>query len=161
MAHPASCHLGGAALALITIGLCLAPAPQAAAGTAENVRTAQRVFLENMAQGRFEKLDQIYAPGFVAHGASANYTLERDIAATRSWREAMPDLRVTVERTVADHDLVAVHWNAVGTNTVAVGDLPGKGERVGIEGMTFFRFVGGHIAEEWSVIDVATLRKQL
>jgi predicted ester cyclase len=39
--------------------------------------------------------------------------------------------------------------------------MPGKGDRIGIEGMTFFRFATGRIVEEWSVIDVATLRKQL
>jgi len=146
---------------LIATTLMVLPFASVRAGTPDNVRTARRVFLENMAQGRFERLDEIYGPDFVAHGASANYTLEQDVAATRSWRTAMPDLQVTVERTVADRDLVAVHWNAVGTNTVAAGGLPGKGDRVGIEGMTFFRFARGRIVEEWSVIDVATLRKQL
>jgi steroid delta-isomerase-like uncharacterized protein len=73
----------------------------------------------------------------------------------------MPNLKVTVERTVAERDLVAVHWKVVGTNTVAAGGLPGKGDRVGIEGMTFFRFSAGRIVEEWSIVDVATLRKQL
>jgi len=133
----------------------------ARAGSADNVRTAKRVFLESMAEGHFEGLQRIYAPNFVAHGASADYSLEQDSAATASWRAAMPDLKVTVERTVADRDLVAVHWKVVGTNTVAAGGMPGKGDRVGIEGMTFFRFAGGLIVEEWSVIDVATLRKQL
>jgi len=125
------------------------------------VRTARRVFLETMAQGRFDTRGEIYGADFVAHGASTDYTLEQDLAATASWREAMPDLKVTIERTVADRDLVALHWKVVGTNTVAAGGMPGKGDRIGIEGMTFFRFARGLIVEEWSVIDVATLRKQL
>jgi steroid delta-isomerase-like uncharacterized protein len=135
--------------------------PCARAGTADNVRTAKRVFLEGMVEGRFDALHEIYGPHFVAHGASADYSLAQDTAATASWRQAMPDLKVTVERTVAASDLVAVHWRVVGTNTVAAGGMPGKGERIGIEGMTFFRFAAGRIVEEWSVIDVATLRKQL
>jgi len=48
---------------------------------------------------------------------------------------------VTVERTVAGKDLVAVHWKAVGTNTVVAGGMPGNGARIGIEGMTFFALV--------------------
>lgn len=146
-----------AMLSAILVVLCA----DARAGTADNVRTAKRVFLETMAEGRFDGLREIYGPNFVAHGASADYSLEQDSAATASWRAAMPDLKVTVERTVADSDLVAVHWRVVGTNTVAAGGMPGKGDRIGIEGMTFFRFSGGRIVEEWSVIDVATLRKQL
>ena len=73
----------------------------------------------------------------------------------------MPDLKVTVERTVAGKDLVAVHWKAVGTNTVVAGGMPGNGARIGIEGMTFFRFSSGRIVEAWTIVDIATLRKQL
>jgi steroid delta-isomerase-like uncharacterized protein len=149
------------ALVILTLSLSLPACPVALAGTADNLRIAERVFLETLAQGRFERLDEIYGEGFVAHGASADYNLSEDTAATRSWRTAMPDLKVTVERTVAAADLVAVHWKAAGTNTVSAGGLPGRGDRVGIEGMTFFRFAVGRIVEEWSVVDVATLRKQL
>jgi len=141
----------------LSISLC----PGAYAGTADNVRTAKRVFLENLGEGRFDRLEEIYAPHFVAHGASPNATLEQDVAAMQSWRTAMPDLKVTVERTVGERDRVAVHWRLVGINTVAAGGLPGKGDRIGIEGMSFFRFSAGRIVEEWSIVDVATLRKQL
>ena len=146
---------------LFAMALAVALCPVVHGSTADNVRTAKRVFLENMAAGHFDRLGEIYAPDFVAHGASANFSLEQDTAATRSWRSAMPDLKVTVERTVAERDLVAVHWKVIGTNTVAAGGMPGKGDRVGIEGMTFFRFSAGRIVEEWSIVDIATLRKQL
>jgi steroid delta-isomerase-like uncharacterized protein len=148
-------------ITLLTMALSVSICPGARAGSSDNVRTAKRVFLENMAAGRFERLDEIYGRNFVAHGASADFTLEQDSAATKSWRAAMPDLRVTVERTVADKDLVAVHWKVVGTNTVAAGGMPGNGARIGIEGMTFFRFSSGRIVEEWTIVDIATLRKQL
>ncbi|HXW75708.1 MAG TPA: ester cyclase [Steroidobacteraceae bacterium] len=154
-------HLAARMLTVLSALLLVVCSADARAGAAGNVRTAKRVFLENMAAGHVDAQHEIYGPNFVAHGASADYSLEQDTAATASWREAMPDLKVTVERTVADRDLVAVHWRVVGTNTVAAGGMPGKGDRIGIEGMTFFRFSGGRIVEEWSVIDVATLRKQL
>jgi steroid delta-isomerase-like uncharacterized protein len=147
--------------AVVTMALAVSICPGARADTPDNVRTARRVFLETMAEGRFDRLDQIYGPNFVAHGASADYTLEQDSAATKSWRAAMPDLKVTVERTVAGKDLVAVHWKAVGTNTVVAGGMPGNGARIGIEGMTFFRFSSGRIVEAWTIVDIATLRKQL
>jgi steroid delta-isomerase-like uncharacterized protein len=131
------------------------------AGTAENLRIAKRVFLESMTDGRSDRLNEIYGPNFVAHGASRDYTLEQEMADTLAWRSAMPDLRVTVERSVAAGDLVALHWKLVGTNTVAAGGLPGKGDPIGIEGMTFFRFSSGRIVEAWTVLDVAMLRKEL
>ena len=147
--------------AVLMMALAVSICSDARADIPDNVRTARRVFLETMAEGRFDRLDQIYGPNFVAHGASADYTLEQDSAATKSWRAAMPDLKVTVERTVAGKDLVAVHWKAVGTNTVVAGGMPGSGARIGIEGMTFFRFSSGRIVEAWTIVDIATLRKQL
>ena len=148
-------------IAVLTMALCVSIRAGGRAGIPDNVRTAKRVFLENMAEGRFERLDEIYGRNFVAHGAAADYTLEQDSAATKSWRAAMPDLKVTVERTVADKDLVAVHWKVLGTNTVVAGGMPGNGARIGIEGMSFFRFSSGRIVEAWTIVDIATLRKQL
>lgn len=133
----------------------------ATAGEQENVATAKRVLLEKMGEGRFEKLDEIYGTGFVAHGPTRDFTLEEDNESGKEWRRAVPDLVVTVKRTAADGDLVAVHWNAKGTNTVAAAGLPGKGGKADMDGMTFFRFKDGKIVEEWSIMDIATMVRQL
>ena len=126
-----------------------------------NTRTAKRVFFEKMGEGRFDRLDEIYAPGFVAHSPSADYTLEEDNESGKLWRQAFPDLKVKVERTVANDDLVAVHWSATGTNSVAAAGMPGEGAVASVQGMTFFRFAAGRIIEEWSLIDMAGLMRQL
>jgi steroid delta-isomerase-like uncharacterized protein len=133
----------------------------AAGGEKENVVTAKRVLLEKMGEGRFDKLDEIYGEGFVAHGPTRDFTLEEDNESGKEWRRAFPDLTVTVKRTAADGDLVAVHWNAKGTNTVAAAGLPGKDGKADMDGMTFFRFKNGKIVEEWSVMDIATMVAQL
>ena len=146
---------------LVAVAIGVLSGCGAHAHTAQELRLARRVFLEDMATGRLEHPEEIYAADFVSHAAWFDYTLAQDQAATRSWREAMPDLKVSVTRTVAERDLVALQWHAAGTNTVAAGGMPGKGARVAIDGMTFFRFVRGRIAEEWSIVDVVTLGQQL
>ena len=146
---------------LISLALLGAAAPTLAADT-PNVRTAKRVLLEKMGEGRFEKLDEIYGPGFVAHGSTGDFTLEEDNESGRAWRRAFPDLKVTVERTAASEDLVAVHWRATGTNTGKDAGMPGLGDKADVQGMTFFRFnKDGRIVEEWSLMDIATLMTQL
>ena len=147
-------------MVLLAVTLCanaLAQTNEEAAHT----ETAKRVFLEKMGAGRFDKLDEIYGPGFVAHSPTADYTLEEDNASGKLWRQAFPDLKVRIERTAADGDLVAVHWSATGTNTVAAAGMPGKGTAASVQGMTFFRFAAGRIVEEWSLIDMAGLMKQM
>jgi steroid delta-isomerase-like uncharacterized protein len=131
------------------------------ADSAANTKTALRVFLEKMGEGRFDKLDEIYGPGFVAHGAGRDYTLEEDNESGKAWRAAFPDVKVYILRTVGDDSHVAVHWKATGTNTAAVAGFPGKGAKATLEGMTFFRFDKGLIVEEWSMLDMESLRAQL
>lgn len=126
-----------------------------------NAETASRVLLEKMGHGRFEISEQIYGPGFVAHGFGRDYSLADDNASGKQIRDAFPDLRVSVLRTVAAGDLVAVHWRSEGTNTIKAGMFPGSGKRVELDGMTFFRFAGGRIVEEWTTYDNLGVMQQL
>lgn len=133
----------------------------AIAGPAENKIVASRVILEKMGQDRFDIQDQLYGPGFVAHGFGRDYTLAEDEASGKQLRAAFPDLKVKVDRIIAEGDLVSPHWSAVGTNTAAVPGFPGQGKTVSVDGMSFFRFADGKIVEEWSTYDNLTILQQL
>ncbi len=147
----------------LVLALCLGAAfvPASAHAQSANQRTAAHVFLVKMGQGDFTGLDRIYAPGFVVHSGGKSFTLEQDNESGKALRAAAPDAKVSVERMAGEGELVAVHWRAIGTNTVASAGMPGTGRPFNVEGMTFFRFEGGRIIEEWSVTDWMTLMKQL
>ena len=147
--------------ALIPAVLLFTLPAAATAGPAENKVTASRVILEKMGHGRFEIQQEIYGPCFSAHGFGRDYTLAEDEASGKHLRAAFPDLKVSVDRMIAEGDMVSLHWSAVGTNTVAVPGFPGEGKRVAIDGMSFFRFADGKIVEEWSTYDNLTIMKQL
>jgi steroid delta-isomerase-like uncharacterized protein len=140
---------------------CGAYASPALADIGADKVTASRVLLEKMGQGDFGKLDEIYGPGFVAHAGGKDYTLEEDNYSGQAIRAAVPDLRVMVDRLIGEGDLVAVHWRARGTNSVAAAGMPGKGATMEVEGMTIFRFRDGRIVEEWSLTDRLALMNQL
>ena len=146
----------------LLIAAALFAAPVDSAETARrNSETASRVLLEKMGQGRFEISEEIYGSGFVAHGFGRDYTLAEDNASGKQIREAFPDLKVSVLRTVAAGDLVAVHWRSAGTNTIKAGMFPGTGKHVVLDGMTFFRFKDGRIVEEWTTYDNLGVMQQL
>ena len=147
--------------ALFPAALLLLLPATAYAGPAENKITASRVIIEKMGQGRFEIQPEIYGPGFIAHGFGRDYTLAEDEASGKHLRSAFPDLKVSVDRRIAEGDMVSLHWSAVGTHTVAVPGFPGEGKRVAVDGMSFFRFADGKIVEEWSTYDNLTIMKQL
>lgn len=143
------------------LAIALTFSAPAHAGPSENRATASRVLLERMGQGRFDIDPELYGPGFVAHGFGRDFSYAEDRASGGALRAAFPDLAVRVSRTVAEGDMVAVHWAATGTNSVATAAFPGNGRRVTIDGMSFFRFRDGRIVEEWSTYDNLSVLRQL
>jgi steroid delta-isomerase-like uncharacterized protein len=123
-----------------------------------NKSITRRVYEEGLNQGRFEVP---YSEKFVGHGGNATFTHADGMAEARGWRDAFPDLDITVEKQVAERDLVAVHWTARGTNTGTGNGLPATGRAVQITGTTLFRMDDGRIAEEWTCANSLGLMKQL
>jgi steroid delta-isomerase-like uncharacterized protein len=123
-----------------------------------NKSITRRVYEEGLNQGRFEVP---YTDDFVGHGGRRTFTHADGMAEARGWREAFPDLDITVEKQVAERDLVAVHWTARGTNTGTGNGLPATGRAVEITGTTLFRMDDGRIAEEWTCANSLGLMRQL
>ena len=123
-----------------------------------NKSITRRVYEEGLNQGRFEVP---YREDFVGHGGNATFTHADGMAEAKGWRDAFPDLRITVEKQVAERDLVAVHWTARGTNTGTGNGIPATGRAVQITGTTLFRLDEGRIAEEWTCANSLGLMRQL
>jgi steroid delta-isomerase-like uncharacterized protein len=121
---------------------------------ARNKATAMRMFNEIMNQGRFEVANEIYSPDFQNHGAHRTIDLKTDQDYARAERKAFPDLRVQVERLIADGDFVAALGTIRGTHTGGgYGGLPATGTPIEIRGITIWRIVDGKIRDEWTAFD--------
>ncbi|WP_308847965.1 ester cyclase [Luteibacter sp.] len=123
-----------------------------------NKAVTRKVYEEGLSQGRFEVP---YSTDFVGHGGRNTFTHADGMAEARGWRQAFPDLEVTVDKQVAEQDLVAVRWTARGTNTGTGNGIPATGRAVEIGGTTLFRMADGRIAEEWTCADSLSLMRQL
>jgi steroid delta-isomerase-like uncharacterized protein len=147
---------------LILLLLILISSLALAGGKQEkNKAIAHRVFDEIFNQGKFEVASEIYASDFVNHGVTQDANLEVDQAAARGWKSAFPDLRMTVEKVIAEGDLVTVLWTGSGTNTGTGNGLPATGRAIRGRGITIWRIVDGKIREEWSEFDQLRLMQQL
>ena len=130
------------------------PLPSGASEQDRNKAVARRVFDEIFNQGKFDVAEEIYAPDFVNHGLKRNFTLEDDQTAVHQEKAAFPDLRMSVERMVAEGDLVTVVWIFRGTHTHGgYGGLPPTGAAIEFRGITVWRIVDGKIREEWTTFD--------
>jgi predicted ester cyclase len=138
-------------LALLIVPMTAGTLPAEGAREASNKAVAARVFDEIFNQGRFEVADAIYAPGFRNHGLKRSVDLRVDQDAVHAEKHAFPDLRMTVDRMVAEGDFVTVLWTFRGTHTAGgYGGFPATGARVEMRGITIWRIVAGRITDEWS-----------
>jgi len=144
------------------IGVFLAGAPLLAQPEPQSTPTiearnkviATRVFEEIFNQGRFEVADEIYSPDFQNHGAHRTIDLKADQDAVHAEKHSFPDLRMQVERLIAEGDFVTALWTFRGIHTAGgYGGLPATGTPIEMRGITIWRIVDGKIRDEWSSFD--------
>lgn len=151
---------------LMMLAVCFADAGSSAAATRSavsdvlehNKAQVRRVYEEGLGRGIFEVP---YTADFVGHGGRTTFSHADGMAEAAGWRNAFPDLGVTVDLILAERDLVSVRWTARGTNTGTGNGIPATGKQVEISGTTIFRLEDGAIAEEWTSGDSLGLLKQL
>ena len=73
-------------------------------------------------------------------------------------REALEDLRLTVDDLVAGDNKVFLRATLDGTHAGMFLGVPGTGKRVSIPVAGQFRFEAGKIVEHWGVMETAALR---
>ena len=78
------------------------------------------------------------------------------------YKTAFPDLVVEIDDLIGQGDRVVMRWHASGTHLGALPETQPTGKWVTFSGMTLSRFDNeGKIAEEWSLVDMYGLLKQL
>ena len=129
--------------------------PQSTTATeARNKAIATRVFEEIFNQGRFQVADEIYSPDFQNHGSHRTIDLKTDQDYVHAEKKAFPDLRLQVERLIAEGDYVTALWTFRGTHSAGgYAGLPATGTPIEMRGITIWRIVDGKIRDEWSSFD--------
>ena len=130
----------------------------------ETKQIARRVIDELFSQGRFELLDDLVAPSWVGHDiAMPEPTQGRDglKQVASGYRSAFPDLRVEIDRQLADGELVCTCWTARGTHHGELFGIAPTGKQATVTGVTIDRFTSGRIVESWTTWDVLGLMQQL
>ena len=140
-------------IAIALAALTAAASAQASPETDANTAVAARVFNDIYNRREFVVAKDIYAANFVNHGETRDAGLAEDLAASRGWCDAFPDLHVTIDQTVAEHDLVTILWTAEGTNTGTGNGLKASGKHLKLRGITIWRVTNGRLSEEWSEFD--------
>jgi predicted ester cyclase len=118
---------------------------------------------EAMRTGNIALLDEVLARNAVDHNPGPGQAPGREgiKQAFGEFRDAFPDMRMTVEDMVAEGDKVACR---IVTRMTHRGDFQGikaTGQQVTLAVIDILRFVNGKLAERWGEFDSLRLLQQL
>jgi predicted ester cyclase len=81
--------------------------------------------------------------------------------ASRQFRAAVPDLKVTVEKMIVAGDYITVHMNFTGHFTGRFGQTQGKGQPVPFIATDLIKIENGRITDNWHIEDNLTLLQEI
>jgi steroid delta-isomerase-like uncharacterized protein len=129
-----------------------------------NKRLVSRAVEEVWSKGNFSILDEFVLEDVVVHSADPADDIHGPEGITQFYsglREAFPDIHFTIEDQIADGDQVVTRWTASATHRGAFQGLPPTGKAVRMAGIDIDRFVGGRVAECWSMVGELSILQQL
>jgi predicted ester cyclase len=131
--------------------------------TTDIKRTADRIPLEVLNEGKFEVLDEILAPTFVDHFAQPGMQPTREglKQSLIALKRAFPDLRYTIDDAVVCGDKVIHRLSATGTMKGDFMGIPATGKRASWTEIHIGRGVDGRLTEHWAVVDQLGMLVQL
>jgi len=130
--------------------------------TEENKVIVRRYLEEAWNQGNLTILDELMTPGYARY-MSGQPPLDRESQKQRiaSFRQALPDVRLTLEDLVAEGDRVVFRITLHGTQLGTLMGVPPTGKAVTIAAIDIARLEGGKIVEHWGQMDTYGLLQQL
>jgi predicted ester cyclase len=116
-----------------------------------------------MNTGNFGLLDELLTPDFVDHTpyGGASPTREGLKTSARALRTAFPDIKYTVEDSIADGDKIVHRLTATGTMTGEFMGIPATGKHATWTEIHIGRGVDGRLTEHWGVADGLGMLVQL
>ena len=127
----------------------------------ENVAVIENA-VQHMNSGNLEGYLEMYSDDLTLHGYPPGVEGKAGVSAFyASFAKALPDVELTAEDVVSEGDKVAVRYRIRGTHSDELMGVPATGNKVDVEGQSFFRFENGQVAERWQSLDAMTLMTQI
>jgi steroid delta-isomerase-like uncharacterized protein len=129
----------------------------------ENKLLLRRIPEEVWSKGDMAAADVVLSPDFVNHNPAFGHPPTRDgyKQTVAQFRQAFPDLCMSVEDLLGEGDKVMARFRAQGTHLGPFGAFPASGRRVDFTGTGTALVRDGQIAELWVNGDLLGLVQQL
>ena len=130
----------------------------------QNKNAVRRLFEEVWNKGYVPVADELFAPTYTHHDSSTpdvGRGPESEKKRVSLYRNAFPDLRLTIEDLIAEGETVMARWSCRGTHKGDLNGIAPTGKQVTISGVTIARLLNGKLAEGYVNWDALGLMQQL
>ncbi|HTF73262.1 MAG TPA: ester cyclase [Bradyrhizobium sp.] len=124
---------------------------------------AVRAFYDFWNTGDEALLKEAVAPNFTDHTLPPGRPQgpEGPAFASRRFRAAVPDLKVTVDKMIVAGEYVTVHMNFTGHFTGRFGQAQGKGQPVPFIATDLVKIENGRVTDNWHIEDNLALLQEM
>jgi steroid delta-isomerase-like uncharacterized protein len=130
----------------------------------QNKAVVRRLIEEVWNKGNLSLADQLFTSNYTHHDSSSpdfGHGPESEKKRATLYRNAFPDLRLTIEDIMAEGETVMTRWSCRGTHKGDLNGIAPTGKQFTISGTTVGRFANGKIAESFVNWDALGLMQQL
>ncbi len=130
----------------------------------QNKDIVRRLFEELWNKGNLSVADELFTLNYDHHDPSTpdvGRGPESEKKRATLYRPAFPDLRLTIEDTIAEGERVVIRWSCRGTHKGDLSGIAPTGKQFTISGVSIARIAGGKMAEGWVNWDALGLMQQL
>lgn len=131
----------------------------------QNKALARRAIEEVWNQGKLTVIDELVGSNATYHDANVpggKFTGPEGVKQfVQIYRNAFPDVRITIEDQIAEGDKVVTRWTAVGTHKGELMGIAPTNKRATVTGIDFERFQNGKVVESFASYDMLGMLQQL
>jgi len=128
-----------------------------------NKALVRRGIEETVNKGNFSVVDEILSTDYVYREPTVGE--KRGRAGFRElvtmYRNAFPDVKLTIDEQIAEGDKVVTRWSATGTHRGELFGTAPTGKQVRVQGVIVSRIANGKVVEETEVYDALGMLRQL
>ncbi len=131
--------------------------------TDENIAAYRRFIDEVIGNKNLAIMDVLISPDFVDHNPIPGTGEGREgmKQALGMFLNAFPDVKSTLNFTVAQGDIVVGHHSSSGTQTGELMGIPATGKHAQFDEIHIVRFANGQAVEHWGLSDDMSMMTQL
>jgi steroid delta-isomerase-like uncharacterized protein len=128
----------------------------------ENKSIIRRFIEEGLNKRNPALIEEVYSDGYVGHDPereSPRTIIDLQQAMVGMLSKVFPDGQYSIERLVAEDDVVTWHWTFRGTHQGEIKGMPATGRKISFGGINIFRLENGKVVEDWVYRDTTALTR--